>query len=277
MHRITAVIVGLALTMTACGADEQSATDQLTVVASSPGAVAVGEQRVLMVIADPDGTLAGSPTDPATATFRSSDGTEYPDVPTEWVWGIEGVRGFYVTTFDFESAGVWEVSLAIQEGRAQAATFQVSEQAVVPEVGTQAPRSRSATSADAPIDEISTDPEPEPSFYERSIADAVSNGRPTVIVFATPAFCQTAVCGPMLDLVKALAPDHPGADFVHVEIYENIDDPQGQLVEVAAVTEWGLQTEPWVFVVDADGDVSARFEGAMGTDELDRALADVGA
>ncbi len=277
MHRFAAVIVSLALMSTACGTDEQSATDQLTVVASSPGAVAVGEQRVLMVIADPEGSLAGSPTDPATATFRSPDGTEYPDVPTRWVWGIEGVRGFYVATFLFESAGLWEVSLAIQEGRAQPAAFQVSEQAVVPEVGTRAPRSRSATSADAPIDQISTDPDPEPSFYELSLADAVVNGRPTVIVFATPAFCQTAVCGPMLDLVKVLAPDHPDADFVHVEIYENFDDPQGQLVEVAAVTEWGLQTEPWVFVVDADGTVSARFEGAMGAGELEQALADVGA
>lgn len=277
MHRIASVIVSLALIATACGSEGEATTDQLTIVASSPGALAVGEQRVLMVIADPEGTLAGSSTDPATASFRSADGTEYPDVATEWVWGIEDVRGFYVAEFDFDSAGMWEVSLTVEEGMAQPATFQVSEQAVVPEVGTPAPRSPSTTSSDAPIDEISTDPDPDPSFYELSIADAVANGRPTVIVFATPAFCQTAVCGPMLDLVKAVAPDHPNADFVHVEIYENIDDPQGQLVEVTAVTEWGLQTEPWVFVVDAGGTVSARFEGAMGAEELERALADVGA
>ena len=272
MRRLAALFV-LAVLLVACG----STSDRLTVVASSPGALAPGEQRVLMVIADPDGSLVGSPDQRAVASFRSEDGDEFPDVPTEWVWGIENVRGFYVATFDFPMAGQWEVSLDNGDGATQPAIFQVSERAVVPEVGTPAPTSDSATAADAPLDQISTDPDPDESFYELSVADAVTNGRPSVIVFATPAFCQTAVCGPILDLVKAVAPGHPQADFVHVEIYENIDDSQGGLVEAPAVIEWGLQTEPWVFVVDSDGTISARFEGALGVGELESALADVGA
>jgi hypothetical protein len=96
-----------------------------------------------------------------------------------------------------------------------------------------------------------------------------------VIVFATPAFCTTAICGPTMETTKAIALDHPDVNFVHVEVYENIDDPQGELVEVEAVTEWGLQTEPWVFVVDAEGTVSARFEGTVGAAELERALEEV--
>ena len=61
----------------------------------------------------------------------------------------------------------------------------------------------------------------------------------------------------MLDQVKAVAPAHPDANFVHVEIYENLDATSAdELIIVPAVTAWGLPSEPWVFVVDADGDES---------------------
>jgi hypothetical protein len=250
-------------------------SDALSIVASSPGSVAVGPQRVLLVVASPENELLGGPDDPATVTF-ALDGEEYPEVPTEWVWGIEGVRGFYVTNFDFPRAGNWEATIANASGPAQTTTFAVTETAVVPEIGAPAPESDSRTSADAPLEEITTDPEPDPALYELSVAEAVGNGRPSVIVFATPAFCTTAICGPTMELVKSVSIAHPDVDWVHVEVYENIDDPQGQLVEVDAVLEWGLRTEPWIFVVDAEGNVAARFEGTVGETELERALAAIG-
>ncbi len=250
-------------------------TEGLTVIASSPGSLGVGPQRVLMVVATQESELLGGPDDPATVTF-ALDGEKFTDNPTEWVWGIEGVRGFYITNFDFPRPGTWEATLTNASGSAQTSPFTVGESAVVPEVGTPAPASTSRTSADAPLEQITTDPEPEPSFYELSIAEAVTSGTPSVIVFATPAFCTTAICGPTMEVIKSVAPDFTDVNFVHVEVYENIDDPQGQLVEVDAVTEWGLQTEPWVFVIDADGTVAARFEGTVGANELERALQSLG-
>ena len=50
----------------------------------------------------------------------------------------------------------------------------------------------------------------------------------------------------------------------------------GPLVEVPAVIEWGLPSEPWVYVVDADGNATARFEGAVSPEELADALDEVG-
>jgi hypothetical protein len=281
----------LAITLVSCSSDTatpnsaDASTDStasaadfsegLTVVASSPGSVGVGPQRVLMVVASPENELLGGPEDTATATFRQ-DGEEWADVATEWVWGIEGVRGFYVASFDFPTAGNWEATLTNSVGSAQTSPFAVVESVVIPEVGTPAPPSETLTIDDAPIDQISTDPEPNPAFYEQTVADAVSSGMPSVIVFATPAFCTTAICGPTMEVVKVVAEQHPGANFVHVEVYEDIDDPQGELTEVPAVIEWGLQTEPWVFVVDSSGTIAARFEGAVGADELERALGAVG-
>jgi predicted transcriptional regulator len=78
--------------------------------------------------------------------------------------------------------------------------------------------------------------------------------------------------------VKAASQSHPDANYVHVEIYENLDAVTTEdLRIVAAVRTWGLPSEPWVFVVDANGEVAARFEGALTDEELEIALEEVGA
>ena len=174
-------------------------------------------------------------------------------------------------------AGDWEVSLSTDDGAATTTPFTVADEPVVPEVGDPAPPSPTRTTETDELAEITTDTDPDPTFYDLSVKEAVESGRPSVIVFATPAFCQTAVCGPVLDRIEELAPRHPDAEFVHVEVFENIDSGQDQLTEVPAIREWGLLTEPWVFVVDGDGRVAARFEGTVGDGELERALETVGA
>ena len=88
-----------------------------------------------------------------------------------------------------------------------------------------------------------------------------------MIVFATPKFCQTAICGPTLDTIKEIAPSYPDVTFIHVEVFTNLDDVDN-LAVVPSVTEWGLPTEPWIFVVDANGLVAARFEGVVTGEEL---------
>jgi hypothetical protein len=110
-------------------------------------------------------------------------------------------------------------------------------------------------------------------MYQVSISEAVSNGTPAVIVFATPAWCVSQACGPLLDQAKSLRSDYPGVDFVHVEVYDDIQvDSFEQLVAVPAIAEWGLPSEPWVFVVDAKGVLGASFEGAATIDELASAI-----
>ncbi len=94
-------------------------------------------------------------------------------------------------------------------------------------------------------------------------------------MFATPRFCQTAVCAPTLDAVKEMRSDFPGVNFVHVEVYDLAASGDAtsvqDLVVHPAVEEWGLPTEPWVFVVDRNGLIAGRFEGMVAPEEL-RAL-----
>ena len=117
-----------------------------------------------------------------------------------------------------------------------------------------------------------------------SVKDALAAHDPFVLVFATPKFCTSAQCGPTLDRVKPLVAEFPAVTFINVEPYElefkdgglqAVRDASGSLTPTRAVFEWGILSEPWVFVVDRDGIVTGSFEGVVGTDELRAAVAAV--
>ena len=150
-------------------------------------------------------------------------------------------------------------------------------------IGDQVPSVKTPTLADAGGDVklISTDQTPDPAFYQVSEDQAVAQHDPFVLVFATPAFCQTRTCGPMLDQVKAIAKGYPSVTFINVEPYKlhTTDtglqptlDPTGNFEPVPAVGAFKILTEPWTYVVDRTGKVTASFEGVVGTDELTAAI-----
>jgi hypothetical protein len=105
-----------------------------------------------------------------------------------------------------------------------------------------------------------------------------------MVFFATPAFCQTGFCGPTVELVKSIAREYEGrVAYVNVEPYvlhETVDglrptlDADGHLQPVAAARDFGIPVEPYLFVVDAEGRVFAKYEGVVGADELRAALED---
>jgi hypothetical protein len=140
-------------------------------------------------------------------------------------------------------------------------------------VGQSAPRSENPTAAQVPDVSYIDSGQPPDDMHAISIADAIARHRPTLVVFATPAFCTSATCGPQIQAIQALEPAYRDRlTFVHVEVYTDIrpDPSKRQLSPV--MTEWHLQTEPWVFLVNRSGDIGAVFEGAAATDELKQAV-----
>ena len=128
---------------------------------------------------------------------------------------------------------------------------------------------------------ITTDPSPDPSFYQLSEDQALVQHKPFVLVFATPAFCTSRVCGPTLEAVKAVAKGEPGMTFIQVEPYlmnyangtlQPILGSGNSLQPNAATTAWGIQAEPWVYVVDASGTVTASYEAVVVPAELTAAI-----
>ena len=100
-----------------------------------------------------------------------------------------------------------------------------------------------------------------------------SASKPVVLLFATPALCQSRTCGPVVDIAEQVrAENGKGVTFIQQEIYQDNDANKPVVPQVA---KWRLPTEPWAFVIDRKGKVAARFEGVFSVGELARAVAKV--
>lgn len=273
MRRALPALLGLALLAAACGSDE---VEPFALVASSNGSIGLGEQRVMFALVDPEtDEFLASPDREASVTIRDENGSPLETYPMEFIWTIPDVRGLYVAHVEIPESATYQATIDA-DGLATAgpAGFVAFEDPPLIEPGEKAPASETRTSAEFPdLSVISSDPDPDPAMYESSVASAITSGGPSVIVFATPAFCASKTCGPLLDQVKTLRPVYPDIEFVHVEIYEDlqVSSPE-ELTVVPATSEWGLPSEPWAFVVDASGVVTASFEGAASDAELTAAI-----
>jgi len=190
------------------------------------------------------------------------------------------VTGVYVAdvTFDQATAVYVRVTGTLSDGKpftAHTADFPVQSQSQTPSLGSPAPRSNNPTTADvSDITLIDSSDPPRPEMHALSIAQAIDTGKPVVIAFATPAFCQSRVCGPTMEVMDELYSKHSDAAvFVHVEPYDlAMLRQQGQFQQAPAAQEWHLPSEPWVFVLDRQGRVAAKFEGIVTVEDLDAAL-----
>jgi hypothetical protein len=106
-------------------------------------------------------------------------------------------------------------------------------------------------------------------MHDVDLADVVGK-KPVVLLFATPALCTSRVCGPVVDVADQVKQE-VGDDvaFIHMEIWNDNDPNKGPRPQVQA---FHLRTEPWLFVLDRNGRVSTRIEGAFSVPELERAV-----
>jgi hypothetical protein len=252
--------------------------------------LAVGSQRIMVELQDSAGrslTSADLAVQIGIYDLASSTTTAVSLVDGTFRWLIPDTKAIYAAPATFTHAGDWGIEVtanaAGQPDRTARVTFSVRDKTDTPPIGVDAPPSDTLTASDpATITAISTDAHPDPAFYRLSVKDAIAAGKPFVLVFATPLFCTSGTCGPALDLVKEVAPAYSGrVNFIHVEPYvlqvkdgktQPVVDVTGHPEPIRAVVEWGLPTEPYVFVVDAHGKVASKFEGLAYPDELTAAL-----
>jgi hypothetical protein len=140
-----------------------------------------------------------------------------------------------------------------------------------PAVGAKAYPSETPTLATAPFVKLTTRRPPDLGLLHASVASSLHAHKPFVLVFATPRFCASRTCGPMVDVVDAARRRFArrGIQFIHVEIYRDNNPAKGFN---RWVQEWRLPSEPWTFLVGADGRIKAKFEGATSLRELSTAI-----
>lgn len=238
-----------------------------------PTLAAGGTERAPFVLYGSDGipavndipeTIAGELTGP--------DGTAVAVTLTRHGAGVP--VPYYPLRFDAPDAGVYVLQAEVG-GEAQRTEFQVAEADSLNliRVGDPLRPVDTPTFDDARgYDPICTRFDPCP-FHEVNLADAIGNGQPTTLLIATPGFCQTAVCGPVVEL---LMDGQTAGNVIHAEVYTE----PGRLGEVAdfttlvgpVVKTYGMDFEPSIVVADADGIVTARLDYTWDRDDLDAAL-----
>ncbi|HUG46921.1 MAG TPA: hypothetical protein VMP67_00760 [Candidatus Limnocylindria bacterium] len=257
--------------------------------------LAVGQNRVLLSLLDDENNQLASPERPVEMRFYNLAADPAQPAVTaqaEYMPTTEALPGLYrAAGVEFECWGEWglEALTAEPDGsqRVGRMVFPVRPTSSTPAIGAPAPASQTPTAATPQeIAAISTDTQPDPDLYTTSVDSALAEGRPFLLIFSTPAFCATRTCGPALDIVKAAAADYgEEVAFIHVEPYELrlvegspqlALDERNQPVVVESVREWGLPSEPYIFVVDAEGRVAAKMEGVAAEDEIRDALEAVG-
>jgi hypothetical protein len=202
------------------------------------------------------------------SVHRHADGTKH-------VHGDDSsVRGLYVAQLSFARAGDWGVELIVSQANGAFEPVRLAvtvlDAPATPPVGSAAPRSRNLVASDVKdLRQIDTSARPDPRLHQVRIADAIARGKPQLIVFATPQFCTSRMCGPVVDIVRSLLPAYgKRVAFTHQEIWQDFADKK----VFPTVEEWRLFTEPWIFVVDGQGIIRAKFEGLVTARELETTL-----
>ncbi len=298
----------LALALAACsragsaGGTGPAAGGRLHAVVASPDLYVGPPQRLLVGLFADDGRLLSF----GTVRFRLSY-TGTPEEPVEPVPGPEAVATFVPTPGQpargegprltepseargvyqaegvaFDRPGIWQVKvLADLAGSVERATamFQVREGPLLPAPGDRALATENLTLASkgvplTAVDSAAVDGRvPDPILHRWTIARALEQGRPVLVAFATPVYCTSRFCGPVVDAVEELAHRYRDrAVFVHVEIWK---DFQNQVINRAAA-DWLLRegdlTEPWLFLIGPDGRIRDRWSPLWDVGEVSAAL-----
>jgi hypothetical protein len=273
-------LIGAGLVLAGCTGEtgapsaQQQTTLQGQIVASE---VVVGEHRLPLGILDHN-TPVSDATVHVRAFYLGNSGTVSKgesDAPFKGQ-GLQGA-GVYVANLNFDVAGNWGVDLTVQRPNGSHAVLRLSVPVIatpiVPAVGQLAPQSHNPTAKEVGDVGLIDSGQPPNDMHDLSIADAIAQKRKALVVFASPAFCQTRICGPEVKVVQSLEPAYRDRlAFIHVEVYQDFKpDPTKKRLS-QTVLDWRLQTEPWVFLIDAKGVIQARFEGPTDRDELKAAI-----
>jgi len=192
---------------------------------------------------------AATESDPFAAVYETQVPLDRPgDYPVLAVSLIKGKR--------IAAAGVIKVTAAAKDP--------------IPDVGEPAPRVATDTLAAVGGDVAKIDTRVPPSdMHEISLKDALGK-KPVALLFATPQLCQSRVCGPVVDIAVQLKKTYGDRmTFIHQEVFKDNEVSKGLR---QPLLDFRLRTEPWLFVMDAAGRITARLEGSFGFRAFEAAI-----
>jgi len=302
------LLLAMSLLLAACASDGETPSDapttqpnaQLSAAMATSDLYVGAPQRVSAGLILPDNELvsfgsvdftfsyvgtAQDPVDPqpgpsAVAVYVPTPGTPEGSGGAAATLPSEARGVYQAEDVTFDRAGFWQLDVTADvQGlgvRRARTTFPVLEDAAYPAPGEPALETENLTmdSADAPLGAVdsravSEGEVPDPELHEWTIARALEEGRPALVVFSTPVYCASQFCGPVTDVVQDLASRYSDrAVFIHVEIWRDFD---GQVLNRAAA-DWLFRddnlTEPWLYLIDGDGTIVDRWATLFREEEV---------
>jgi hypothetical protein len=261
-------------------------------VIGPPTQINPGEQTFTFFLATKDGVVEGATVQVWLAKDEQSEAAG--PFPAQWypLRGYDETKdmsprspvavGVYSVDVDFSSPGIWTVAGVVESSSGRAVGTQavpVVDSKVIAALGSKALSvATPVATTDHALREICTRNPPDRMHYI-SLDNALRNGRPTVVSFATPLLCESQMCGPTVD-EQILVFEGYGkgqANFIHVEEFlpgADLKPPPATVRNLSpAFKKWGFMDEPWVIVIDAHGVVTGRLgPGATAAPQIEAAL-----
>ena len=246
----------------------------------------VGANRISFLLTSPKALVKVPSATVTSVNLSSPDAVVETSTAEFFLWPF-GSRGNYATELTFDQPGEWRLDVEVTEedgsiGMAQI-PLTIGNRSDTPSFGDVPPSDANKTARDVgTLTELTTSSTPDPDLYQQTVAEALGEGKPLLVVFASPALCTSPTCGPQVETVEELKELYKGrAGFIHVEVYDNPSEIQGDLDRARyapMVDEWGLSAqtgylnESWVFIFGADGTVSSKYQGYASIEELTKGL-----
>jgi protein SCO1 len=254
-----------------------------------------GASPVILSLYDSTGQRLNDPTLRVTAQILDSSGSRVGQPAAAIAvqpWGVAEVS--FVPTLDIPAAG--RVRLAIDAVGADGGThfgiveLDALDPGATAALGAPAPAVRTPTAADfgGDLTWVTTDPLPDPRMSATSTTDALAAGTPFVLVVDSVRFRVTPACGKAVVLAKRLGDRWRDVSFIHLEPYRYqvvTSEPvlEGTLAEPrltdpaeawgVGAAPWSVGSMPWIFIVDENGIVRAKYQGVVGSADVDVILA----
>jgi hypothetical protein len=235
----------------------------------APKTLVTGTQRAPLVLGNVNGLLPLEDTPTSlTARLLDADGAVVVESVTVQRHGDELQQPYYPFALSLTEPGVYELQLADDEAATASIDVIDPSEATIPQVGSAMPPFDTPTVGNGRgVDPICTR-DPACPLHQVSLTDALAAGQPVAYLIGTPAYCQTAVCGPVLDLLLAERDKRPEITMVHAEVYT---DDTIQTV-APAVTAYHLNFEPALFIANGQRLLVARLDSIYDAQELSAAL-----
>jgi hypothetical protein len=219
--------------------------------------------------------IAKSPTAPAQGPYLAPDDpmSVLPEFRSKQNQGPGGLAAIYNTQLPLPRSGVFDLLAITRVGSkliGSTGEVAVALSIPIPGPGQRPPDIDTDTlaSAHGSVPLLTTRVPPE-DMHSVSL-NQVLGKKPIALLFSTPEFCTSRVCGPVTDIMVSLQKAFGNRiTFIHQEVYADNNPSKGLRTQMRA---FHLETEPWLFVINRKGVITSRLQGAFGVNEARAAL-----